>query len=82
MLGALAVVDADGIWPHNLQNNSRNVLRGKPGVNTVSSVHDVLGLFNRGYSVEKIAAMLKMPITNVYASIASIAEFEYRMMMA
>ena len=75
-------MDAANHWPHNLRNNSRNVLRGKLGVGAMSSVHDVLGLFNRGYSVEKIAAILKMPLTNIYASIADIAEYEYRRLMA
>ncbi len=48
----------------------------------MTSVHDVLILFNRGYPVEKIAAILKMPLTHVYAAIADIAEFEYRRFMA
>ena len=74
-------MDAAKHWPHNVQINSGNVRRGKLGVGAMSSVHDVLGLFNRGYSVEKIAAILKIPLTNVYASIAGIAEFEYRRLM-
>ena len=82
MLGALAAMEAANFGPHNVPNNSRNVLRGKLGVSAMSSIHDVLGLFNRGYSVEKIAAILKMPLTNVYASIAGIAEYEYRRLMA
>ena len=74
-------MEAADFGPDNVQINSGNVRRGKLGVDTMSSVHDVLGLFNRGYSVDKIAAILKIPLTHVYASIAGIAENEYRRML-